>query len=138
VVVDGKFTNPTLVFNQRVKFPKNFSRPLEIAWLYKELIALISSYEVDAICIKGMEPYAQKNSLPAVHRIENEALSFLVAANNGIESIERIVDATVATKFKLEARSKRSQAYEICLEKFDKTIDDNTKDAILAAWIRLT
>lgn len=136
--IEGSFSNPTLLFAHTIKLPKDFSRPMALDWLHKELTSIISKHRIATISIKGMEPFANKNSLASVNRIENEALAFLVAAQKGIESVERIIDTNVAAKLRLEKKNKRTQAYEICQEKFEREMDDNTKDAVLAAWIKLT
>jgi Holliday junction resolvasome RuvABC endonuclease subunit len=137
VVLDGKFDAPCILLTDVIRFPKNFERPKILDWLLKELEGIFSKYEFESVFIKGMEPAASKNGAAALHRIENEAIAFLVAAQHGIELVERVVDATIASRLGVGARYKRRLTYEACSEMFSDLTDDKAKDAVLAAWVKM-
>lgn len=137
VLLDGVFTAPQILSNESFQFPKNYSRPKVLVWLYKELASLVTTRNAEHILIKGMEPLATKNGLAAIHRLENEAIIYLIAGQNGIDCIERVVDATVASRLRLTGTGKRLQSYKFCEEMFGEEPDDKTKDALLAAWVKM-
>lgn len=136
-VMNGKFDTAAILSKESFQFPRNYSRPKALVWLYKELTSLITTKNVSHIRIKGMEPLAAKNGLAAIHRLENEALVYLIAGQLGIDNIERVVDATVASKLRLTGAGKRSQSYRCCEEMFGDGMDDKTKDAVLAVWAKM-
>ncbi|HLA95299.1 MAG TPA: hypothetical protein VK612_06230 [Pyrinomonadaceae bacterium] len=135
VVLTGDYENPVLLKRNEIRFPKDFSRPKTLQWFYREIEGLIQTEEIDLIVMKGMEPMADKNSTTAQHRTENEAIVLLCAENAGI-FVDRVVDASISAKLGGERKYKRKQNYAACVEKFGDA-DDKTKEAILAAWVKM-
>jgi Holliday junction resolvasome RuvABC endonuclease subunit len=136
-ILDGDKKNPKIITSNTTSFPKNFERQDELKWFYQELDDLFKKYQINSIGIKGAEVPGQ-NGNSFICRVENEAMIFLCASNNGITKISRKVKATIAKNLCSKGRAKYLQTelnlYDI--ENYTKS-SDKINEAILVAWSNL-
>lgn len=125
---------PEVANVKSASYPKGYSRPEILRWLYQEIEDYSSkNIGIETFLVKGAEPMAQKGGA-YTERVECEAIMFLVAAQHGLTA-NRKVKQTIAKDLGLAGRAK---ALEENLDTSVITDFENysTKEAeaILVAW----
>lgn len=133
-LLKGKKGSPQVVNTKTAPFPKGYTRPKLLRWLYQEIDDYFSEYKgISHLVVKGAEPMAQKGG-PYTARVECEAMLFLAAANSGLTA-SRKIKPKIAKDLGLAGRTKA----------LDKDLDTSAIDtfqsysikeqeAVLAAW----
>lgn len=96
---------PKVIETKTIPFPKGYSRPRELKWLYLEIVILCKQTGAKGILIKKAEPSASKGK-PFSTRIENEAMILLVAGMLNIKFVCNKVKVTILKDLGHEGRSK--------------------------------
>lgn len=139
-IMNGKKVKPIVRKVELVNYPKGFSTPKALDWQLKELIAIIKSYEVRVIVIKGFE--GPKRDKTFVERIEHEAMAFLADEHCGLRASYRKVGKTIAKDLGLAFGFKGKTKYlftslDVSLIPNYDSYDAKCTDAIRAAWSAL-
>ena len=104
-IIEGIQKNYELVESGRIKYPKGYHHCDLLKWFYLEIERLISTYEINAIGVKGTEPMSMKGKSYG-ERMELEGMIFLQAAEKGIKYAKRKVNGTIAKDLGLKGRAK--------------------------------
>ena len=133
-LLKGKKGTPQVVNTKTASFPKGYTRPDILRWLYQEIDDYFSKHKgISHLVVKGAEPMAQKGGSYS-DRVECEAILFLAAANHGLTA-GRKVKPTIAKDLGLTGRAKALD------EDLDTSVISNfnscstkEQEAVLAAW----
>jgi len=71
VVLQGTQSEPEVLEKDRLYLPEDHSWPACLAWVRKQLSEILQNFDVDAACIKAIEPRAMRKS---VKRFQIEAV----------------------------------------------------------------
>ena len=134
VVIRGPRSLPEIIASATIAFPKGFSRSQELKWLAQELESLVGRHKPRAIGLKGTEGQASRGA-PFVRRVENEAIAFLVAAENGITHVVRRVNSSIAKGLGLKGKARYLTTHLDTSAIAEYTsYPDKVRDALLVAW----
>lgn len=130
----GKKDSPKVVNTKTASFPKGYTRPNILRWLYQEIDDYFSKHKsISHFVVKGAEPMAQKGG-SYTERVECEAILFLAAANNGLTA-RRKVKSTIAKDLGLAGRAKAlDEDLDTSIITDFKSYSTKEQEAILAAW----
>lgn len=136
-ILSGSKEAPNLEESGTVNFPKGYSRTQSLKWFLQELEEISKKYELERLAIKGAEGIAARGK-EFVTRVENEAMALLLAANLGIDEVQRKVKSTIAKDLGLpgKAQALKTELDTNLIPEF-KTSTDKIKEAILVAWSSL-
>ena len=136
VVLKGTKESPTVCASGGAKMPKGLHRPQTLSWFCQEIELLISQNGFTKICIKNTEAMARKGNTYEM-RVDHEAAAFIAAANHGIKSVFKKVNATIAKDMGLKGKGKYLKTFDTSpIADFDQRTGKE-QDAIMAAWSEL-
>lgn len=131
-ILTGTKISPEIIIFRQTNYPKGFTKPHSVKWLYQEIETLVSDYSIKKIVMKASEAISAQKTLE--DRIEHEAMIFLVAANHNIRDVSKKRKNTIASNLGLKGKSKYLAKLDTSiLPNFD-TCNDKIKEAILVAW----
>lgn len=136
-LLKGKKGTPQVVNTKSAPFPKGYTRPNVLRWLYQEFDDYFSKHNgISHLVVKGAEPMAQKGGAYG-DRVESEAILLLAAANNGLTACRK-VKPTIAKDLGVAGRAKALE------EDLDTSViaafnnySTKEQEAVLAAWSEL-
>ena len=96
VVLQGTQSKPEVIAKDRLCLPENHSWPACLSWVRKQLSEIMLQFDVNAACIKTIEPMAKKKSAKSEQRFQIDAIiqEFLHTA--------RSLDCTMRIKSQLK------------------------------------
>jgi Holliday junction resolvasome RuvABC endonuclease subunit len=131
-ILSGTQKQPQLIESGHVLYPKGFSKPHSLKWLYHEIESLIKTHSIKKIGIKASETKSANKTFE--DRVEHEAMVYLVAANCNIREIAKKRKNTLAKQLGFKGQAHYlTQIDTSIIRGFDKS-DDKVKEAILVAW----
>jgi hypothetical protein len=136
-LLKGKKGSPQVVNIKTASFPKGYTRPNLLRWLYQEIDDYFSKHKgISHRVVKGAEPMAQKGG-SYTERVECEAMLFLAAANSGLTA-SRKVKPTIAKDLGLAGRAKAlDEDLDTSPITAFQSYSTKEQEAVLAAWSNL-
>ena len=133
-LLKGTKKAPQVVNTKTATFPKGYTRPDSLRWLYQEIDDyLINHKGISHLVVKGVEAMAQKGS-SYTDRVECEAILFLAAANHGLTAIRK-VKPTIAKDLGLAGRAKAlDENLDTSVISDFQNYSTKEQEAVLAAW----
>ena len=135
-IVTGQKTSPRIEHCELIVYPKGYSRPQRLKWFAQELQEVTRNRGIQEWIIKGAEPSAKRGK-PFVERVEFEAITMLVAAENGIDQVPRKVKSTIAKDLGLPGRPQALNEFDYSLIPGFHEQPEKIREAILVAWSAL-
>lgn len=137
-VLEGDKANPRIIVKDTVSFPKNYSRPQVLKWLYQEMQQIFTSNDPNAIVLKRTEGSAPRGK-SFVERVENEAIVLLMASQKNVYNITGKVKSTIAKNLGFKGRARYLKGIFIGspISEVENSAE-NIKDAVMAAWSELS
>jgi len=136
-LLKGTKGTPLVVNITSAFFPKGYTRPNVLRWLYQEIDDYFLKHKgISHLVLKGAEAMAQTGSAYG-DRVEGEAIFLLAAANNGLIACRK-VKPTIAKNLGLVGRAKALE------EDLDTSViatfnnySTKEQEVVLAAWSEL-
>lgn len=133
-ILSGDRDSTIVEETDRVPFPKDYSDPELLNWLYQEMNALFQRTRCDAVGIKRAEGTVMRSNALET-RIQSEAIVSLAAAQAGCQSVLRKMSSTVAKDLGLKGKGKylKTKLNTSAIDDFDD-YPEKVQEAILVAW----
>lgn len=133
-ILSGSQDAPGIVDSGRVAFPKGFTEPELLNWLYQEVAGLLRHHGCDAIAIKRAEGTVKRSNALET-RIQAGAIATLAGAQTGCREIYRKMSATVAKDLGLKGKGKylKTKLDTSAIASFG-SYPPKIQEAILVAW----
>jgi hypothetical protein len=135
-ILTGSKKQPQLIDIGHIPYPKGYSKPHSLKWLYAEVESLVKTHSIKKIGMKASE--LMRVSKTYEDRVEHEAMVYLVAAYCNIRDVAKKRKNTLAKQLGLKGRSHYlAQLDTSVIPKFD-TFNDKEKEAVMVAWSDLS
>jgi len=131
-LLSGTRGQPAVLASERIRIPRNMTRPQELCWLRQELKELLATREPDAVAYKRIETSVRKVPLK---RVEAEAIVQEVAAASGVSVVEPKLKSQLKRDLHFDGQARYIlQALEAEPFPAHQFAADDEKEAVLAAW----